>query len=433
ERRGEDGGHRGIYRRVGGGGDALALTEGRRPVWSPDGTFLYFQHRGPKGNGIYLVSAFGGGERRLISFGGAALFDMALSPDGASLVFGLRRKPGEASRLFLLSLPTMKLRPLTHPPPTVPGDGDPAFSGDGKQVAFLRVLDFGGAVGVWTVPVAEGKEWPVLESLRKITDVAWLPGTGELLLAAFAGGTHRLARVPAAGGELTVLSAGEGALDFDVSGISGRWVYSRWTSDLGLRRWLPSSGKVETLPSTDSTFAELAPAVSPGGDRLAFVSGRSGDLEIWTAQVGGGGLLQLTHLGGPWVGHASWSPDGRTVVFVTGPSGSLDVWAVASDGGAAHELVGGPHQETSPLLSPDGRWLYFASDRDGRWRIWRLALGASGGASGVPDAVTPGEGASPHLSPDGLWLTYGKPAKPGIFRVASGGGEEECLTSRPAA
>jgi Tol biopolymer transport system component len=70
------------------------------------------------------------------------------------------------------------------------------------------------------------------------------------------------------------------------------------SSHLPPQRLLSSSGR------------NYDPRYSPDGHRIAFVSDRSGNMELWVADSDGNDENQLTHLNVPWLGGISWSPEG---------------------------------------------------------------------------------------------------------------------------
>ena len=84
-------------------------------------------------------------------------------------------------------------------------------------------------------------------------------------------------------------------------------------------------------------------------------------------------------------------------------------------------LTSEPSSEAAPTWSPDGRWIYFASDRTGSWEVWRAP---SGGGPAV--RITFEGGFKPQPSPAGNYVYYVR--SPGVQtplkRIPAGGGEE---------
>jgi len=113
--------------------------------------------------------------------------------------------------------------------------------------------------------------------------------------------------------------------------------------------------------------------------------------------------MQLTHGPGKWQSAPAWSPDGRQIAFDTqGADSHWDVWAIDSDGGLAHPLTRDSGDETVPVWSNDGRWVYFTSTRTGRAEIWRVPAGG-----GAEEQLThTGAGIAKAESADGRSLLF---------------------------
>jgi Tol biopolymer transport system component len=165
------------------------------------------------------------------------------------------------------------------------------------------------------------------------------------------------------------------------------------------------------------------PVFSPDGNRVAFVSTRSGFYEVWTAAADGADARAVTSFGGVRVGRPAFSPDGATIVFTARPEGQADLYAVDAGGGVPRRLTEDPGDEVAPSFSHDGRSLYFGSRRSGEWQIWRMP--ASGGAA-VP--VTSSGGYAAAESPDGRMLYFSRFDAPGLWSRALPDGPESLVT-----
>jgi TolB protein len=121
------------------------------PVWSPDGRTIHF--------GRYLVSTDGSGARKLPNIPLIAVW----SPDGRQIAFVANRKtglpgPGAArskddSEIYVMNADGSGTRRLTH---NVGYDGEPAWSPDGRRIAFQRKRRVGGSNGEIYVMNADG-------------------------------------------------------------------------------------------------------------------------------------------------------------------------------------------------------------------------------------------------------------------------------------
>jgi len=153
-------------------------------------------------------------------------------------------------------------------------------------------------------------------------------------------------------------------------------------------------------------------AWSPDGQRIAF-AGNIGITGLWIVGADGG---DSTRLEVPLqTTSPSWSPDGSRLavsvgnsIFVFGMAyfanaGPSAIWVVPADGSAPVQITDGRSLDVSPAWSPDGRFLYFVSDRGGSRDVYRLPADGRG----TPQRVTTGLDAQTiSLSPDGRRLAY---------------------------
>jgi tricorn protease len=86
-----------------------------------------------------------------------------------------------------------------------------------------------------------------------------------------------------------------------------------------------------------------------------------------------------------------WSPDGQRIAFwaFAAQGGQRDVWTIPASGGKPISVIQDAATDWNPVWSPDGRYLYFASDRDGSMEIWRVGIDQRTGlVPGPPERLT---------------------------------------------
>jgi Tol biopolymer transport system component/DNA-binding winged helix-turn-helix (wHTH) protein len=424
-----------VYVRLVDGGNWVRLTDDPgddvNPVWSPDGRTIAFYRSSPDGDGIFLVPALGGAERKLTGvwanrFGFGSHTWIHWSPDGRWLVVSDKTSAEEPFSLFLLSPETGEKRRVTSPPASVVGDCSPAFSPDGKRLTFVRVIS--ALVGeIYLVSVNGGEPKRLTFDGAGVSNLAWNPNGREIVFASRLGGKNRLYRIPVEGGGAEWLAATGSEAQYPAFSRDGsRLAWRQNTSDEDIFRLTLKSGSENVPPVASlivSTALEASPRYSPDGKRIAFVSNRSGSDEIWVCGSDGENPIRLTSFRGPLAGSPSWSPDGKQIVFDCRPEGNADIYVVSAEGGQPRRLTTDPAEDIVPSWSRDGRWIYFTSNRSGRLQIWRMPAG-----EGEAAQMTRQGGFEPMESPDGRWLYFTQDrGSSSIWRMPTAGGAETPL------
>lgn len=426
--RGEEGGDADIYVKQIAEEKPLRLTDFPgdevAPAWSDTGRELAFVRRKEEGDSIFTVPIVGGSPRR-VTTPSWHIGSLDWSPGGRHIVFSEMTGPEVPDRLSLLDLETGECRPLMRENVPDGGDRTPAFSPNGREVAFVRTRAYGFR-DVFIVSSEGGSPRRVTRGLLGGGGLDWVD-EGSLICSALVNAEFSLWKVNVGNGSLEqVPFVGGGALSPTVSRDGNRMAFQRFRSDVNIWRIrresaLGTTVRIDRLVA--STYWDEDPSVSPDGARLAFVSWRSGNLEIWTANIDGSGALRLTDFKGCSVARPRWSPDGRAIAFVASPDGVGDVFFIAVDGGAPQRLT---HAESNNIVSGwshDSQWIYFSSRGGGERQIWRIRRDSPG--MGNAQRVT-SSGVMGVESTEGRYLYYARSNATGLWRkTVNGEGEED--------
>jgi serine/threonine-protein kinase len=400
------------------GGPVQTLTTLANPTrglsWTPDGRLLFG------------LSAAGGSLMQLPAAGGAATALLELSEqrraafpfvlgDGSAVLFSILETALDPGKLHALRLDTSEQKPVL-------GEALAARVLPTGHLIFIR------AGTLWAVPFDEerletrGTPVPVVEGVR--------------------------------------IEAG-GAIQYDVA-ADGTLVYvpgAAGTSGQRTLQFAGADGKLQPVPTGRREFVSVR--LSPDGTRVAAQVEMTERADVWVVDVARGTATRLTTEAG-YDGSPIWSPDGRSVVFIslrgmqvtlnrraadgTGPIEQLAAFGTlrsvlispttwTSDGGLMLTVEGDvmllppdskgelkpvirtPARETQAAVSPDGRWLAYASDETGVSEVYLQRYPSLSDRQ----LVSVGGGIMPVWSPDGrkvIFLQGGPPRD--IMAVAIG-------------
>ncbi len=337
--------------------------------FSPDGSQVTFTlTNDPKrGNGLY--TALVGGDTLLQLTDDPRDCCWAWSPDGKLVAFSEVNAEGRPA-ITLLSLADHSTRHLTSPP-VEQFDSQPAFSPDGKSMAFVRTSGPGAVDDLFLVPIEGGVPRRLTFDNREIYGPpGWTEDGKDLIFSSARAGLPSLWRLPVAGGDpRAVAEAGANAYYPAISTNAHRLAYTRSIANnniwqLTLKDRTHAQGKASMLIAAQGDSSH--PQFSPDGTKIAFGSDRSGYPEIWVCNRDGSDPAQITSMPG-LAGTPRWSPDSRFLAFDFRPKEHSEIYVVEVPGGAPRQITTVPGaNNVVPSWSREGQWVYFASRGGGK-------------------------------------------------------------------
>ncbi|HEU4937700.1 MAG TPA: hypothetical protein VFT39_14675 [Vicinamibacterales bacterium] len=401
------------------------------PAWSPDGHSIAFVRAG---HGVFIISQLGGTEQRVSASGNYVNW----AADSKSVLIRDRDENAGPFSIYQVFLDTLERRRLTQAPF---GDGDWRFevSPDGTTLAFIR---YGrtGIADLYLVPMRGGEPRRLSDWNATLSGLSWMPDGREIVYSVEGPAVSRLWRIHANSSQ-----PGRGAPIGDIpaaatnpsisrprSGQPTRLAFQTITRDVNIDVMDLDEPLVNAIirskPFANSTRIESSARFSPDGGRIAFVSDRSGDPEVWVAARDGSGLQQFTSLRAAQIVVSGWSPDGANIGFDAAIDGNSDVYVVGSDGANLRRLTTEAARDGIPSWSGDGRWIYFTSTRAGvNPDVWKMSP-----QGGQVTRITRNGGFDPHESPDGQFLFYldhypGQNRTAKLMRSTVDGGQESVV------
>jgi serine/threonine protein kinase len=388
------------------------------PAWSPDGKWIAFERQFKSSASIFTVPSAGGVERKLADL--IVIFSsntIDWSPDGKALLFSdFISDTDRRLAIFLLNLDTGKKRRLTSPVSVEFADWYPKFSPDGRTIGFKRVGGFWDDA-MYTTPVSGGEARRVTWQRGGIWGHAWSRDGKSLILSCQRGTSiFGLWRFPLDGRTPPerIIQGAADAIKPSLSWKTGRLTWVNQNEDVNIYRIAAAGGQppqrliASTARDADATY-------SPDG-RIAFVSDRSGTREVWFALADGSDQHRVTDFKGADIDNLAWSPDGRRLAFYARTQGHSNIYTLDCEPESGR--CGGPTRAISgmkaevPAWSHDGKFLYFASDRTGRFELWRESV-----SGGEPTQITHDGGFMARESPDGKWLYFSKTKSGNLWRM----------------
>ncbi len=335
--------------------------------WAADGQSVYFVRSiGPGIAHIYRTSIGGGIPEKIVENTQGWI---SISPSGDRISFvRCPYKEDEHCSLFIADANGKNERKLlTRPRPIRIADNQ--ISPDGKSIAFAVGESLNGESNfrLMRVAIESGEESQLVSrTFFNIRSLKWLSGPNDLLF-----------------------TASEGL-------------------DEPSRLWRAASGTGDavSISSNENSYSWLS--VDDSGENVV------------ATRVGNNFKLQYSINNEP----RSLS-DARSVAFI--PDGRMlfegeqgDIWSIRPDGGEKRQLTANTKKNFYPISSPDGKHIYFTSNRTGSNQVWRMDIDGSGQTQ-----LTRNEGGYPRFaSPDGKWVYYRSDRSGSFWKVSPDGSEE---------
>ncbi|KGK97714.1 hypothetical protein LI82_08005 [Methanococcoides methylutens] len=260
----------------------------RSPAWSPDGQLITYSSE----QAIWIMNADGSDQTRIydtIAWEGEPSF----SSDGKFIYYATEHVQPFSSKFVSIRVVELADKSNTSQITENADKREPVMSPDGTKIAYLSKT--AGNYDIWTMNPDGSENRQITDSSSNEGAPSWSP-EGDMLVYSL-----------------------EGKI---------------WTVD--------PDNRVPKLLRNDN-FVNTNPVFNPDGTKIAFVSDRSGNSDIWVMNSNGVGIEQVTFENSTQE-HPAWSPEGDKIAFSSNEGGDYNIWTIAlSDTDSLVEL--GPDEE----------------------------------------------------------------------------------------
>jgi Tol biopolymer transport system component/DNA-binding winged helix-turn-helix (wHTH) protein len=388
----------------------------------------------------------------------------SLSPDGQHLAFSWNGGSGPHFSLYVKIIGTEESHRLTEGNSI---DFDPAWSPDGRYIAFCRISK--GESGIYVIPAMGGAERRLRSTLweeQEFYEIVWYAGR-----LAWSSDGNYLAFSDRASRDERVLSI----FLMSLESLEARKLTSPLPSAVADAH--ESSSQEPTLAFVSlRSRGDVNPEFSPDGKTLAFARVSRGVQSIYTVPISGGPEQHLIS-GRAFNWGLAWTADGRNIVFGNagwmatdaslwrisahggqperlpfGEEGvqpsirgrrlayvqqraNLSIWTRTLDSsrkaGSPHRLIASTRMESGPQFSPDGSRIAFESTRSGNYEVWVCQRNGTGLIQLTRFNSHTG---TPRWSANGQQIAFDSRAagNADIYVVGADGGPVRRLTSEPS-
>lgn len=277
---------------------------------------------------------------------------------------------------------------------------EPSLSPDGRELAFVSAGD------IWVAPAAGGDARLVVGHTANDFRPRWSPDGSKLAFVSTRSGNGDIYVLEVAGGALTRLTFEDGQEQLDAWSPDGRFIYF--------------STAAHDIAGMNDVFRVKA----TGGTPMPVAADRYAS-EYWAAPSPDGRRLAITARG---VTAGQWWRRGSSHID------EAEIWTVTLDGTPRYERIStgerpGKGRDAWPMWAPDGRTLWFVSDRDSVENIYAQAPGAPARAL---TRFTDGRVLWPQAARDGSRIVFERDFRIWSLDVATGAAAPVPLTLRGA-
>ncbi len=380
------------------------------PAWSADGKLLLISRSYKDKCGIYVISVVTGEITPVLPCLYNANVGVAFDKSGDAIYFSNRAQPDTSRHpIYHYSLRSENLKNLTQPQS---GEFDfaPKVSPSGEWLAFLRI-EKGAKPNIFLMNLISS-EIRRLTNENEVVDMSWTPDERIAYIAKQQ--EQKEFWLTDLNGERTWLGIQDiFASSISICPITGNIAYTSTREINSIERFslIPEQASSPSTNIIEENTRVWFPHLSPDDSKITFSSGRTGSLQLWMANSTGQEETQLTFNSDLMAFEPSWSPDGQKIAYVTSIYAESEVCVLSVLERQPECLVKSRARKRAPHWTSDSRYVYYASDEDRFWGVWRYDV-----SSGVSERLPFNSATNYQITDGGEHVFYTLLDLPGIWK-----------------
>ena len=383
---------------------------------TPDGKYVAYTTASGGKQSIWLRQLETSENIQIVPPSDVQYLGLAISHDGNSLYFS-RIEGGTSSTLYrVMTFGGIPVKIADR------AEGWMAVSPDDKQISFVRCLhqpeDFCSLLVTGNDGGNERRILTRAKSTRISANIFSRDGKSIVFASgqSFNGSKDfRLSRVELANGRETQLSSTPFFVVNHMEALPGEDAFlftAEETLDGKSRIWqVRANGETRALTNDSTDYDEIS--LTKTGSRMVATN-ISNSLQLHLAGLADAGNAKALIAART----VTFTPDDRLVYSAD----DGDLWSINLDGTNQRQLTSNTFTDFSPRVSPDGRFVFFASNRSGSNQIWRMNADGSD-----PIQITHGEGGYPELVTADKHVYFQSGLNQTVWQVSTDGGRETPL------
>ena len=286
-------------------------------------------------------------------------------------------------------------------------DGRPVWSPDGRRIAFSSNRDGKNEIYVMDADGSNVKR--LTDNLADDVNPMWSPDGHRIVFDSERDGNREIYVMDADGGnqlrltrnnalDSTATWSPDGSLIAFASNRDTGYPYNPYNLDI----YVMNADGLNVRRIVDDPEYDVGPQWSPDGRKILFMTGRTGNFDVYEINTDGTGQRNLTAGYDEADGAPMWSLDGNNIAFSRRIEGKNQIFIMDADGSNLKRVTNSAANDEAPCWSPDSSKLVFQSDRDGNLEIYVISV--DGDLAQLTD--DPADDLSPEWSPDGTRIAF---------------------------